>query len=87
MPEFIGGESEDSVCKIAYVKTHQVMYPLEVPFSDSIHYMPVRAALLVQLDDGGERDRGVRDLRWAGLGCRDDGPRRAGTPYPRGESR
>jgi hypothetical protein len=86
VPEFIGGESEYSVCKIVYVKTHQVANPLEVPFSDSIHYMPVRAALLVQLDDDGERDRGVRDLRWAGLGCRDDGPRRAGAPYPRGES-
>ena len=42
------------MCKIAYVKTHQVAYPLEVPFSDSIHYMLVRAALLVQLGDGGE---------------------------------
>ena len=54
MPEFIGGESEYSVCKIVYVKTHQVANPLEVPFSDSIHYMLVRAALLVQLGDGGE---------------------------------
>jgi hypothetical protein len=54
VPEFIGGESEDSVCKIAYVKTHQVMYPLEVPFSDSIHHMLVRTALLVQLGDGRE---------------------------------
>src|SRR3712207_5650551 len=40
--------------KIAYVKTYQVTYPLDQPLSDSIHYMPVRAALLVELgtDDG-----------------------------------
>ena len=40
--------------RISYVKTYQVAYPLEVPLSDSIHYMPVRAALLVELgaDDG-----------------------------------
>src|SRR5215217_1369226 len=40
--------------KIAYVKTYQVAYPLDQPLSDSIHYMPVRAALLVELgtDDG-----------------------------------
>ena len=40
--------------KIAYVKTYQVAYPLEKPLSDSIHYMPVRAALLVELgtEDG-----------------------------------
>jgi L-alanine-DL-glutamate epimerase-like enolase superfamily enzyme len=54
VPEVVGGESEDSVSKIAYVKTHQVTYPLDKPLSDSIHYMPVRAALLVELgsDDG-----------------------------------
>jgi L-alanine-DL-glutamate epimerase-like enolase superfamily enzyme len=42
------------VSKIAYVKTYQVAYPLEKPLSDSIHYMPVRAALLVELgtEDG-----------------------------------
>src|SRR5918995_6294908 len=52
--EVIGGESEDSMSKIAYVKTYQVAYPLDQPLSDSIHYMPVRAALLVELgtDDG-----------------------------------
>ena len=40
---------------ISYVKTYQVAYPLDAPLSDSIHYMPVRAALLVELgtDDGG----------------------------------
>jgi L-alanine-DL-glutamate epimerase-like enolase superfamily enzyme len=50
----IGGESEDLVSKIAYAKTYQVAYPLDEPLSDSIHYMPVRAALLVELgtDDG-----------------------------------
>ena len=54
MPEAISGESEDPVSKIAYVKTYQVAYPLDKPLSDSIHYMPVRAALLVELgtDDG-----------------------------------
>jgi L-alanine-DL-glutamate epimerase-like enolase superfamily enzyme len=42
------------VSGISYVKTYQVAYPLEVPLSDSIHYMPVRAALLVELgtEDG-----------------------------------
>jgi len=42
------------VSRIEYVKTYQVAYPLEKPLSDSIHYMPVRAALLVELgtDDG-----------------------------------
>ena len=40
--------------KIAYIKTYQVEYPLDRPLSDSIHYMPVRAALLVEMgtDDG-----------------------------------
>ncbi|MDQ3791342.1 MAG: hypothetical protein M3341_01615, partial [Actinomycetota bacterium] len=40
--------------RISYVRTYQVAYPLEAPLSDSIHYMPVRAALLVELgtDDG-----------------------------------
>src|SRR5215218_6514809 len=54
VPEVIGAESEDSMSKIAYVKTYQVTYPLDRPLSDSIHYMPVRAALLVELgtDDG-----------------------------------
>src|ERR687883_688344 len=54
MPEAISGESEVSVSKIAYVKTYQVTYPLDTPLSDSIHYMPVRAALLVELgtEDG-----------------------------------
>src|SRR5215213_5571642 len=52
--EVIGGESGDSMSKIVYVKTYQVAYPLDKPLSDSIHYMPVRAALLVELgtDDG-----------------------------------
>jgi L-alanine-DL-glutamate epimerase-like enolase superfamily enzyme len=42
------------VTGISYVKTYQVAYPLDAPLSDSIHYMPVRAALLVELgtDDG-----------------------------------
>jgi L-alanine-DL-glutamate epimerase-like enolase superfamily enzyme len=42
------------VTRISYVKTYQVAYPLDAPLSDSIHYMPVRAALLVELgtDDG-----------------------------------
>jgi L-alanine-DL-glutamate epimerase-like enolase superfamily enzyme len=42
------------VTRISYVKTYQVAYPLDRPLSDSIHYMPVRAALLVELgtDDG-----------------------------------
>jgi L-alanine-DL-glutamate epimerase-like enolase superfamily enzyme len=42
------------VSKIAYVKTYQVAYPLDQALSDSIHYMPVRAALLVEMgtDDG-----------------------------------
>jgi len=40
--------------RISYVRTYQVAYPLDEPLSDSIHYMPVRAALLVELgtDDG-----------------------------------
>ena len=40
--------------RISYVKTYQVAYPLDAPLSDSIHYMPVRAALLVELgtEDG-----------------------------------
>ena len=40
--------------RISYVRTYQVAYPLEAPLSDSIHYMPLRAALLVELgtDDG-----------------------------------
>ena len=40
--------------RISYVRTYQVTYPLDEPLSDSIHYMPVRAALLVELgtDDG-----------------------------------
>ncbi len=40
--------------RISYAKTYQVAYPLDVPLSDSIHYMPLRAALLVELgtDDG-----------------------------------
>ena len=40
--------------RVSYVKTYQVTYPLDVPLSDSIHYMPVRGALLVELgtDDG-----------------------------------
>jgi D-arabinonate dehydratase len=37
------------VTSISYVKTYQVAYPLDAPLSDSIHYMPVRAALLVEL--------------------------------------
>src|SRR5688572_33445402 len=42
------------VSRISYVRTYQVTYPLDRPLSDSIHYMPVRAALLVELgtDDG-----------------------------------
>jgi L-alanine-DL-glutamate epimerase-like enolase superfamily enzyme len=42
------------VTRISYVKTYQVAYPLDMPMSDSIHYIPVRAALLVELgtDDG-----------------------------------
>jgi Mandelate racemase / muconate lactonizing enzyme, N-terminal domain len=42
------------VTRISYAKTYQVAYPLDVPLSDSIHYMPLRAALLVELgtDDG-----------------------------------
>jgi L-alanine-DL-glutamate epimerase-like enolase superfamily enzyme len=42
------------VSRISYVRTYPVAYPLETPLSDSIHYMPVRAALLVELgtDDG-----------------------------------
>jgi L-alanine-DL-glutamate epimerase-like enolase superfamily enzyme len=54
VPEAISGESEEPVSRIAYVKTYQVAYPLDRPLSDSIHYVPVRAALLVELgtDDG-----------------------------------
>ena len=42
------------MARISYLKTYQVAYPLDVPLSDSIHYMPVRGALLVELgaDDG-----------------------------------
>jgi L-alanine-DL-glutamate epimerase-like enolase superfamily enzyme len=42
------------VTRISYVKTYQVAYPLDAPLSDAIHFMPVRAALLVELgtDDG-----------------------------------
>ena len=41
--------------RISYVKTYQVAYPLDAPLSDSIHYIPVRAALLVELGtDAGE---------------------------------
>jgi L-alanine-DL-glutamate epimerase-like enolase superfamily enzyme len=47
-------ESEVYVSEIAYVKTYPVAYPLDEPLSDSIHYIPVRAALLVEVgtDDG-----------------------------------
>src|SRR5919112_3505836 len=42
------------MAKISYVRSYQVACPLAQPLSDSIHYMPVRAALLVELgtDDG-----------------------------------
>jgi L-alanine-DL-glutamate epimerase-like enolase superfamily enzyme len=42
------------VSTIAHVKTYPVAYPLDEPLSDSIHYMPVRSALLVEIgtDDG-----------------------------------
>src|ERR687894_963764 len=47
-------EGEVRVTRISYVKTYQVAYPLDAPLSDAIHYMPVPAALLVELgtDDG-----------------------------------
>ena len=40
--------------RISYVTTYPVAYPLDQALSDSIHYMPVRAALLVEMgtDDG-----------------------------------
>jgi L-alanine-DL-glutamate epimerase-like enolase superfamily enzyme len=40
--------------RVAYIRTYPVTYPLDEPLSDSIHYMPVRAALLVEVgtDDG-----------------------------------
>jgi len=42
------------VSRIAYVTTYQVAYTLEAPLSDSIHYMPTRAALLLEVgtEDG-----------------------------------
>jgi D-arabinonate dehydratase len=42
------------VSRISYVTTYPVAYPLDQALSDSIHYMPVRAALLVEMgtDDG-----------------------------------
>ena len=47
-------ESEAHVSRISYVTTYPVAYPLDQALSDSIHYMPVRAALLVEMgtDDG-----------------------------------
>jgi len=40
--------------KIASVTTHPVSYPLDEPLTDSIHYMPARSALLVEVytEDG-----------------------------------
>jgi L-alanine-DL-glutamate epimerase-like enolase superfamily enzyme len=42
------------VSRISYVTTYPVAYPLDQALFDSIHYMPVRAALLVEMgtDDG-----------------------------------
>ncbi|HEX8259369.1 MAG TPA: hypothetical protein VF558_03635, partial [Rubrobacteraceae bacterium] len=40
--------------RIASVTTYAVSYPLDAPLSDSIHYMPVRTALLLEVgtEDG-----------------------------------
>src|SRR5919202_1795890 len=40
--------------RIATITTHAVSYPLDAPLSDSIHYMPARTALLleVNIEDG-----------------------------------
>ena len=40
--------------RIAAVRTHRVDYPLEAPMADALHYIPSRAALLVEVesDDG-----------------------------------
>src|SRR4028119_797581 len=40
--------------RIATVTTHAVSYPLDAPLSDSIHYMPARTALLLEVgtEDG-----------------------------------
>ena len=37
--------------RISYVKTYAVSYPLGAPLSDSIHYMPARTALLLEIGD------------------------------------
>ena len=37
--------------RISYVTTYTVSDPLDVPLSDSIHYMPTRTALLLEIGD------------------------------------
>lgn len=40
--------------RIAAITTHRVSYPLDTPMADSLHYIPARAALLVEVhtEDG-----------------------------------
>ena len=40
--------------RIASITTYAVSYPLEAPMADAVHYIPARAALLVEVacDDG-----------------------------------
>jgi L-alanine-DL-glutamate epimerase-like enolase superfamily enzyme len=40
--------------RIASITTYSVSYPLEAPMADALHYIPGRAALLVEVasDDG-----------------------------------
>ena len=41
--------------RIASITTYPVSYPLDEPLSDSIHYMPARSALLLEVrTEGGE---------------------------------
>ena len=37
--------------RISYATTYAVSYPLDAPLSDSIHYMPARTALLLEIGD------------------------------------
>ena len=37
--------------RISYDTTYAVSYPLDAPLSDSIHYMPARTALLLEIGD------------------------------------
>src|SRR5215211_6850527 len=47
-------ETSPTAPRIASVTTYGVSFPLEAPMADAVHYIPARAALLVEVgcDDG-----------------------------------